>query len=162
MKPKLVYEVLRQTSPRKMVGKKSLPPNRYNLLARDYSPAESVRSNLSTCSRSISVKRKNSSDGPSSQLNSQDSDSYASICGAGVSSQSQSPTNDQETEIVNEEIAKVSSICDKVSSEISKQEVDPALISIFSGILDAMAGIVKTQTLLNNKKGQYASPLLPR
>jgi hypothetical protein len=153
MRPKLVYDVLRQSSPRKMAGKNSLPPNRYNLLTRDSSPADSVRSNLSVRSRSISVKRKNSSDGSGSQHLSQAPESYASICGTS----SQSPADDQETELVNEEIAKVSSICDKVSGEISKQEVDPALISIFSGILDAMAGIVKTQTMLNNKKSQTST-----
>jgi hypothetical protein len=164
MKPKLVYDVLRQTSPRKMQGRSTLPPNRYHLLTRDSSPADSVRSNLSSRSRSISVKRKNSQDGHNrepddyslSQSQGSTNPSYAAMC-SGHEPSAPAPEPDADPEVLNEEIVKVSSICDKVGSDISKQEIDPALVAIFSGILEALSGICKVQAKLNSRSAQQGT-----
>jgi hypothetical protein len=148
MKPKLLYDVIRQTSPRKLLNAHI---NRYSLLPRDASPADSVRSTNSIRSRSVSIKRKNSNSDNTDSL------SYAVAAagsGPGSGSDSVSPTVNsvQEQEILTENIVKVKSICDKVGSELSNSQVDPSLVSVFSLINEAIVGLCDNQLKIVEKK----------
>jgi hypothetical protein len=134
MKPKLLSDVLRQSSPRKF-----LQGNPYAVL-RDVSPACSVRSTASTA-RSIPVKRKNFDN--ENFLQPRVQYSYADI--------TQGHSFGQEViipEAVSEEIAKVKSICDKVVKDISMDGLDPKLVTIFSAINEAVYGVCKTQKMI--------------
>jgi hypothetical protein len=148
MKPKLVHEVLRQSSPRKLYGSNLLPPNRYNVLSRDSSPADSVRSSFSQIS--VSTKRKNSANegysGPVSTVTGTGI-SYAEATGGDNASSTQVIID---CEAVTENIVKVKSICDKVSAEISKADIDPALVAIFGYINEALFGICDNQLQVTN------------
>jgi hypothetical protein len=111
MKPKLLYKAMRQTSPRKIYGNKLLPTNRYRVLPRDHSPADSVRSSISN--RSVPVKRKAMSDGNPflEQV------SYAEATASSVIINEPGPDNNK---VMMEEIVKVKSITEKVSSELTR------------------------------------------
>jgi hypothetical protein len=131
MKPKLLNDVLRQNSPRKFIG------NRYAVLC-DVSPADSLRSNASFRPRSQSVKRKNDSDFCAQP-------SYASIT-TGINHtqhQIQLPVED-----INVNIAKVKSICDKVTKEIGSSSLDPAAVTILSMLNEAITGICDNQHMI--------------
>jgi hypothetical protein len=133
MKPKLLSHVLRQSSPRKMSGNKAVPPNRYNVLSRDSSPADSIRSDNSYRPRSQSLKRK-----PESDASSISGISFANIV---TGPQLLVP----ETAKIDEGITKVRSICSNLSEVIGKSEIDPVLIPIFGLINEAMLGICDNQ-----------------
>jgi hypothetical protein len=150
MKPKLLYDVIRQTSPRKLFPN----VNRYSLLPRDASPADSVRSNLSNRSRSQSIKRKNPESEQSSQV------TYAQMATGSGSGSDQAPIADNQVEVLTENIVKVKSICDKVSSELSNVQIDPALISVFSLINEAIGGLCDNQLTIVDKvkNGTALSP----
>jgi hypothetical protein len=140
MRPKLSSEVLRNASPRKMYGSSLIPPNRYNVLSRDSSPANSVRSENSQRSRSHSIKRKNSSDATI------DSGISYSDAVSGATQAVPLPCN------LDEDIAKIRSVCDLVSTEISKAEIDPVLITIFGYITEAVLGVVSVQAKIADGK----------
>jgi hypothetical protein len=137
MKPKLLYDVLRQTSPRKNFSH----TNRYNVL-RGASPADSVRSNASIRSRSQSIKRKN----PGEDNNGV---SYATVTSGTVPSGSDTTIDVEE---VTENIVKVKSICEKVSTELGNTNIDPGLIPVFSLINEAILGLCTTQEKIVNQK----------
>jgi hypothetical protein len=122
-KPMYLSDVLRQDTPRK-----NLNSNRYAALARDASPATNQGR-----PRANSVKRKN-----------QDEHSFAEIVAA--KKICPEPTNDGLVTELETEIAKVNSVCDKVAEDIGKSEVDPVMVTIFNGILEAVRGIGKVQT----------------
>jgi hypothetical protein len=136
MKPKLIYDVLRQTSPRKLYGKSIIPPNRFNVLSRDASPADSLRSSFSSVS--VPVKRKNNSDEHSGNAI-----SYADVTLGNSHQVSMAPSIDKEA--LTTEIVKVKSLCEKFSDEVGKSNVDPALIPILSILNEAMTGICNVQ-----------------
>jgi hypothetical protein len=146
MKPKLVSEVLRYTSPRKMVGKKVTQPNRYSVLNtnRDSSPADSLRSELSQRSRTFSqsVKRKNSGD---DIQGSEMSLSYADAA-SGIQPQDLLPGQ------FDEQLAKVRSLCDKVGEAVSNPDLDPALVPVFSAINAAIVGMCDLQAKIVEQK----------
>jgi hypothetical protein len=156
MKPKLVHEVLRQTSPRKLYGSTLVPPNRYNVLSRDSSPADSVRSSLSQRSRSVSIKRKNSNTESGS-----DGTSYADIM-KGTDTSPPAITQ-EDIDCVTENIVKVKSLCDKVGTEISNANIDPNLVAIFSTLNEAMIGICDNQLKIAklNKVGNSGPAATP-
>jgi hypothetical protein len=131
MKPKLLYDVLRQSSPRKIIG------NRYAVL-RDSSPADSVRSDASFRPRSQSVKRNLTGD-IVNQV------SYSDV----VLSQSRS---DLPIEEMNTNIAKVKSICETVTTEIGASSLDPAAITILSLLNNAISSLCENQQKLINSK----------
>jgi hypothetical protein len=146
MKPKLVSEVLRYTSPRKMVGKKFTQPSRYNgsQTNRDASPADSLRSEFSQRSRSFSqsVKRKNSGDdlqGNETLI------SYADV--ASISHQQELLPGQ-----FDEQLAKVRSLCDKVGEAVSNPDLDPALVPVFSAINAALFGMCDLQAKIVEQK----------
>jgi hypothetical protein len=147
MKPKLLYDVIRQASPRKFVPNQ----NRYNLL-RDASPADSVRSDQSFRSRSQSIKRKSPEDSAPEVM------TYAAVTSPDI--QVQPPDCDSKVEEVTENIVKVKSICEKVSAEVSNANVDPALISIFGLLNEAILGICDNQQqIVSMKQGKtYSQP----
>jgi hypothetical protein len=131
MKPKLLSDVLRQASPRKF------PSNRYGVL-REPSPADSVRSTLSFSSRSESVKRKNPGDNVPQLSNV----SYSTVV-TGNSVQANNQVIDVEE--VNVGIAKVKSICEKVTTEIGNSDIDPAMVPILTLLNEAITGICDNQ-----------------
>jgi hypothetical protein len=151
MKPKLLYDVLRQTSPRKMYGSLAVPTNRYNVLSRDNSPADSVRSNLSQRSRSVSIKRKNSSSGTGTD---NPPISYANVTAVSGSVNVQNAA----VENLTEDIVKVKSVCDKLGTMVNNSDVSPGLIEIFSVVKEAFSGICDNQgkivELLKNNQQQ--------
>jgi hypothetical protein len=134
MKPKLLSEVLRQNSPRKFAA------NRYNVL-RDASPADSIRSDFSQRSRSMSIKRKNDSD-----LETQPS--YSEMV-----SGSQNCVSEPVSQVANLDvaIATVSSLSDKLTSEISNPAIDPVLIPVLNTISEAIRGICNVQAMLHSR-----------
>jgi hypothetical protein len=103
-----------------------------------------VRSTLSQRSRSQSIKRKNSGDGNDQQV------SYANIA-AGSGNECSIEISDTEEEQVTEGIIKVKSLCDKVSSEVSKADIDPNLVAIFSTINEAIGGLCDNQLKITEK-----------
>jgi hypothetical protein len=145
MKPKLLNDVIRQSSPRKFYGN----GNRYNVL-RDAS-VDSVRSNLSFRSRSQSIKRKSPDDDKSKE------NSYASVASVGLAPDPV-PAPTPPNEVVMEKIVKVRSICDKIGSELSGTGIDPALIPVFSLINEAILGICDTQQAIAEGNCNSASP----
>jgi hypothetical protein len=161
MKPKLLCDVLRQESPRKFYNN----PNRYTVL-RDVSPADSVRSTLSNRSRPIAVKRKlNQVENPS-----QSSQSYSSV----VSNSSQQVAPLAESESLNVKIVTVRSLCEKVTTDLSAEGLDPRLVAIMSTLNQAVTGIVDIQQTLvgqpptpqvivsdDSGSGSQASPSAP-
>jgi hypothetical protein len=148
MKPKLLSDVLRQSSPRKF-----LKGNPYAVL-RDVSPAGSTRSSASTA-RSIPVKRKHFAGDSGPLLNVPNS--YAAIA---------SGTHVLFPEEVTEEIVKVKSICEKVVKDLSMDGLDPKLVTIFSSINEAVYGVCKNQQRIvdhvnkvnSNNKPSAANP----
>jgi hypothetical protein len=139
MKPKLISEVLRQVSPRKY------PNNRFAPLSRDSSPADSVRSDFSQRSRAQSIKRKFENSG--------DSRFYASAA-FGNSSQ-------PEVDHLDKNIARVKSICEKVTTDVKNSDLSPGLIAIFCSLSEAMSGICENQAKLasrSNWKPVIANP----
>jgi hypothetical protein len=147
MKPKLVSEVLRYTSPRKMYGKKNvMPSNRYSVLNtnRDSSPADSLRSEMSQRSRTYSqpTKRKNS------QSEVQCNNDRPSYANAVSSLQPQVLLPGQ----FDEELAKVRSLADKVGEAVSNPDLDPALVPVFSAINAAICGMVELQVKIVEQK----------
>jgi hypothetical protein len=107
MKPKLLSDVLRQISPRKMYGNAAIPPNRFSILPRDASPADSVRSDISSRSRSQSIKRKNED----SHTVPVPVTSYANVTSGNDSG---NPSVNQAHGQLDEDIATVRSLCDKL------------------------------------------------
>jgi hypothetical protein len=149
MRPKLLSEILRQNSPRRMYGKTLLSANRYSVLntQRDSSPADSVRSEISQRSRvnSQSVKRKGSHSDGTGTCN--ESLSYANITGANsLSSQQLLPGQ------FDEELAKVRSLCDKVGEAVQNPDLDPALVPVFSAIYAAILGMSDLQVKIVEQK----------
>jgi hypothetical protein len=131
MKPKFLFDVLRQTSPRKFNG------NRYNVL-RDASPADSIRSSASFRPRSQSVKRKNSGDF-SGQM------SYSEIASGNTVSAQEKVSKIEE---INVGIATVQSVCDKVTTDIGSGTFDPAVVTLLTLLNDAIVGINNNQKKL--------------
>jgi hypothetical protein len=146
MKPKLLCDVLRQDSPRKFYGN----PNRYTIL-RDASPADSIRSNLST--RSVAVKRKGTQDEISgSQI------SYASIASGPVPTD---PAPAPETqEALTEKIVKVRSICDKVTTDLSNENLDPQVVLILANLNQAIMGVCDVQQKIVESKNTAPDPCI--
>jgi hypothetical protein len=116
-----VSDVLRQQTPRKNFG-----ANRYAVLAREQSPAPDIGR-----PRANSVKRK-LPEGPS----------FAEVAQA---KKTCPETNDDTVTELETEIATVNSICDKVTTDIGKSDADPAVITLFSSILEAVRGIGRIQ-----------------
>jgi hypothetical protein len=137
MKPKLLGDVLRQTSPRKFYG------NKFAVL-RDASPAESVRSNFSGRSRSFSVKRKNPQEEPSGSQA-----SYANVASGTVID---IPVPDPDEEKIDAGIAKVRSLCDKANADLQDESLPPLVVTIFATLSEAVLGICDNQQLLKDKK----------
>ena len=133
--------LLKQISPRNNTGNQFFSNNRYQHL-RGNSPSP-YDGNDKNRSRSQSVKRKNA-----------DEVSYASVPGASLA-----PVNPIcPTSVVEEatvDIAKVNSLCDKIASEISVTTSDPAVISVFGDLCEAIRLITKTQeSFLSSVKGK--------
>jgi hypothetical protein len=143
MKPKLLSDVLRRSSPRKMYSN----INRYHVLARDASPADSIRSEASFRSRSQSIKRKTVADpDPEPDTDRETAISYADVTGANTGNNIFPAAGQLE-----EDIVKVRSIVERATEVISNTEVDPNLIPIFSLITEAMLGICDNQAKLASK-----------
>jgi hypothetical protein len=131
-RPILASAVLRQLSPRKMIGApiSSFHTNKAVNQIREDSPHRP---------RSGSVERKQG-----------ESSSYASVASS-LSAQAPNQTNEA-TEKINEEIeleiTKVSSVCDKVGSTLAGLEIDRNILGVFYNLNNAIRGIVRTQELL--------------
>ena len=125
MKPKSASDVLRQLSPRKVIGTSFFTGNRFNSL-RDISPAASTRSISSIRDRSVSAKRKHD-----------ESASYSAVAGGGGREQVGIPLRIH-ADVLNTKLAKVRSVCDQAASAISVDNVDPAIVAIFGNILEAL------------------------
>jgi hypothetical protein len=117
-----VSDMLRQQTPQK-----SYATNRYAVLAREQSPAPDVARPIAN-----SVKRK-IPDGPS----------FADITAA--KKNCPEPADDELVTELETEIAVVNSVCDKVTTDIGKSDADPAIITLFSSILEAVRGIGRVQ-----------------
>ena len=133
--------LLKQLSPRKHTGNQFFSNNRFQHL-RDNSPAPH-NGNDKSRSRSQSQKRKNT-----------DEVSYASVAGTGLAASVAicPPPAVEEATIA---IAKVNSLCDKIASDISATTSDPAVISVFNDVCEALKLITKTQeNLLSSVQGR--------
>jgi hypothetical protein len=153
MKPKLLYDVIRQASPRKMFNN----TNRYTVL-RDSSPADSVKSNNSFRSRSQSIKRKNTGDDIPSQV---PNVSYAAVASGPVISNTVSDLSCDEVGEITEGIVKVTSICEKVSTELSTCQVDPALVSVFSLLNEAILTLGENQKKIVSGRSNQVHQQVP-
>jgi hypothetical protein len=138
-RPLLASAYLKQLSPRKMYGSSFLSVSTYkNTQQRDSSPALSNNSEYEARSRSNSVKRKHY-DGPS----------YASILTNTVSSAPPTPVISNEVvEKVTTEVTKVKSLCEKVSSELGKIEIQPEIACLINDLCEAVSLVNSTQGLL--------------
>ena len=138
MIPISATDFLRERSPRKAVGNSFAHVNRFSHL-RSASPAVS-ESGLSR-NRSTSVKRKPD-----------DNNSYANAAKRFVPP-SVDPRSDtapdyspalSEIDLIELNIAKARSICEKVETALTQSEIDPALISIFGDIIAVLALTAKS------------------
>jgi hypothetical protein len=131
--PMSASAALKQLSPRKNFGNPRI------MSVRDESPAPDFRS------RTNSVKRKEP-EGPT----------FAAIvsgpgAGYGGSATGGMPTNQgigirvEDLSDITLEIAKVSSLIDTAGNEVNDKVKDPAIVSVFSAICDAMRGISTVQ-----------------
>jgi hypothetical protein len=140
-RPISAYEALRYASPRKMQAHPS--GNMYNLL-REPSPVPSVDGR--SRSGSASQKRKNSDDGAGP--------SYASVTSNSSITTTVSCNSENSMEDKAVEIAKIRSICDKVTLDISEADANPVVLSILTSLNEA---IMKMCGLC----GQKSSPPVP-
>ena len=124
MKPKSASDILRQLSPRKVIGTSFFSSNRFNNL-REPSPAASVRSVSSVRERSVSSKRKASDDALS----------YAAITGSG---QTTDQVNQFLMDSMNVKLAMVRSACEGATAGLQSDKLDPSVIPIFQIILEAL------------------------
>jgi len=139
MKPKSASDVLRQLSPRKVIGTSFFTGNRFSSL-RDQSPALSsrARSQSSVRDRSVSSKRKPEDD---------TSWSYAAITG-------NNPRSGQSTleaaGNLNTKLAGVRSLVDLAAKQLSEESTDPKLIPILGCILEALTSSCDLQADIIN------------
>ena len=124
MKPKSASDILRQLSPRKVIGTSFFSGNRFNTL-RDHSPASSIRSTSSFRNRSVSAKRKASDDGLS----------YAAVTGNPTSS---AQCNDDLLNSLNLRVGMVRSVCENAAIELKKEAWEPSIVNLFEQILEAL------------------------
>jgi len=131
MKPKSASEMLRQYSPRKMLGAGLSAGSRFSAF-RDISPANSIRSAASSIrERSASSKRKLDHNSGST--------SWADIAGNSYNAFI-SPCAEPLiwADNLNVKITKVKSLCDKTFEAISSDEISPALVAILGDITTAI------------------------
>ena len=127
-KPILASEALRATSPRQIIQQGgSIPTSNRFFALRDHSPAPD---SPAFRTRSASFKRKNPED--SSQ---QFSYSDAARVGQTECSLQVSTADDSEIDL---SIAKVNSICDKVTTDISESITDPSILELLSQLVEAI------------------------
>jgi hypothetical protein len=103
-----------------------------------------MRSISSNRSRSVSTKRKNSDDGV--QL--QSTVSYANVA---AGAEQHITIDDTEIDNLTEDITKVKSLCDNVTTEVRKASIDPALVPIFTAINEVLSGICENQQKIVSK-----------
>jgi hypothetical protein len=167
-RPILASDILRQTSPRKMIGNN---PNPFHVL-REKSPAPDQASSHDSApaplptqkaihnirSRSASIKRKNSAEHDFSESSSQISIPAIQLLPAPDGQNAK-----EQAEKLNVNLAKVNSIIEKVKSEVVEKSCDPVVISGFSSICEAIqllsenqASIVELQSTSPSTTGSWA------
>jgi hypothetical protein len=137
-RPFLAKTVLRQLSPRKTVGSSFFTVNRFDNLSREASPNPSICSESEFRGRSASIKRKN----PEPQ-----GASYAGVAaGSVISIPVPTPAPDETfVEKVTLDVVKVQSICEKVSSDLGKIEMQPEVACILNDLCSAVSIIAAMQ-----------------
>lgn len=129
VQPKLASDVLRQMSPRKMLGPSFFNSNRYSSM-RENSPASSVRG--FSRDRSASVKRK---------LDQPAQVSYADALLASKNAEILLSNLD----ICSTEVAKVQSLCSGLNDKIGRLDLDDPMKEILSDLCNAVAGLSTAQ-----------------
>ena len=142
MKVKLysAADLLRQNSPRKFAS----ASNRFSFL-RDESPAPGSDSGRRF--RSPSVKRK-----PDDNL------SYSFVAGKNLSHGTPPQDNSQALELVSINAAKVTSLCEKVKTELSTLGAEPEICTIFNDLCEAIRCINDSQRHLADSKYSFSQP----
>jgi hypothetical protein len=156
-RPYLATAVLRQLSPRKTIGSSFYTVNRFDNLSRDPSPNPSVCSENDFRGRSASIKRK---------FDDLPVITYAGAASASVHTGSTPvPTADAAfVEKVTLDVVKVQSICEKVSSDLGKVDMQPEVASIFNdlcsavGIIAAMQGEIVSKGFVKNTQAPRQPP----
>ena len=132
MRPISASDALRQVSPRKLIGSTFNTVNRFSFL-RDISPAPP----LGTRGRSVSNKRKNSS-----EL------SYAAATSKSIDPPTISP--DSGTVLLQENLAKVRSLCDTIEKDLGDLQCDPAILLVLGKLCEAVRLTNNAQISLAN------------
>ena len=130
MKPISASDVLRQYSPRKMVGNTFFATNRFSHL-RVPSPADSVRSDFSSRDRSVSRKRKNDDNV---------GHSYASVASSGPQPANIQVNTQVYLDEMYSEFARAASLCDALGDNISgaPEGTDKSIIAALSNIQEVL------------------------
>ena len=132
VKPYSAADLLRQNSPRKFASSS----NRFSFL-RDESPALGIDSGRRF--RSPSVKRKPD-----------EHSSYSSMVSKNLPEQNVSLVQSQALEQVGINTAKVTSLCEKVQSELVSLGAEPEICTIFTNLCEAIRCINDSQKRLSD------------
>jgi hypothetical protein len=141
-RPFLAKTVIKQLSPRKVIGSAFYSANRFAELSRDSSPNLSVCSDTDFRGRSASIKRK-----------APETVSYANMVTGQpqVLPQNNNQCNDTLVEKVNLDATKVQSICEKVSSDLAKVDIQPEVACLLNMLCEAVGIVAKNQLEMVNK-----------
>jgi hypothetical protein len=142
------FDVLRSTTPRKVIGNTFFTANKFNHLTRDASPVPASQQDTGNENRqrlgSLSQKRKNS-----------DTDVVLSYATAASGAQAPDPESNEEEYML--ELTKVKSLCEKANVDIGESNADVGVLAILKTINDAVLGLANAAT----KKKQSAPKSIP-
>jgi hypothetical protein len=156
MRPFSASYVLRKENPQKTVPGTFVLQNMFSHLLRDDSPGPPSPGLSRDRTRSASRKRKPSGDLSYSEAASQSSLASQSIIVHPVDSELTS-----KTEQVTVNVAKVSSLCEKVCADICETNCDPSIIGAITQMCDAIKLVNELQSILADLVGNKAAPPPP-